>query len=696
MTKKVVFLVMLVLLLISSADILVHLNDFFYLPGSGFSDIPISHFPNLLQLQNGIINDHQIPLWSNLIQSGYPFSANPLSGIAYIWGWIAILFPLPAGINIVFVLHLTMAAFGMYFFLRAEGRSQYGSIFGAIALVLSTKVFAHFAAGHLSFLYAYFWTPWLFYFTKKIGARNSSLYRFLAGMVIGFIICADARWGVPAGMLWLAYLFTHEGKLSQKFKTSLISGLIGLLTSSAMWLPLIEYVQYTSRYSLTLAERSVYALNTANLLGLVIPNSGGLAEWVLYPSAVVILMVILGLVLVQENKPIRFWYWVAGVAMLLSFGSQIPLLKYFFEIPGISLLRVPSRFAFLTVFSFAVISAFIIDYFLSNPKGYKFDRFFFLVPVTVFLVLFAAGAYLVTSKLAWTIVWSLTFFLLGTISLGLVIHQKMELNLVPIFLGLLLFIDLSGINFINLQPKNAINHLNNKAPLMDKLESIPEFARIYTPSYSISQEEGAYWRINQINGIDPMQLSYYVDFFELTSGIKNNGYSVTLPPFKSGNPASDNRSSCPKVEKLRALNVVYVISDFTLDHCPGFSSAKIISEKYLYEFNIEPAIAFFQNNNSMVDLLSFEPNRIVLHTQSGGRLILREIFYPGWEASIDGMKTAVVQEGIFRAIEVPSGDHNIVFTYKPRLVAYGFIIQYFSLLAVVILIIREVRRERKK
>ncbi len=74
-----------------------------YLPGifgqlpypsevSLYSDLMLTHYPNALYLKQSIIEFHQVPLWSTLIHSGAPFAANPLSGIFYLPGSLALLF----------------------------------------------------------------------------------------------------------------------------------------------------------------------------------------------------------------------------------------------------------------------------------------------------------------------------------------------------------------------------------------------------------------------------------------------------------------------------------------------------------------------------------------------------------------------------------------------------------------------------
>ena len=50
----------------------------------------------------------------------------------------------------------------------------------------------------------------------------------------------------------------------------------------------------------------------------------------------------------------------------------------------------------------------------------------------------------------------------------------------------------------------------------------------------------------------------------------------------------------------------------------------------------------------------------------GGMLALHDIYYPGWIAEIDGARAPILRADIlFRGLEVPAGDHNVVFRYAP-------------------------------
>lgn len=59
-------------------------------------------------------------------------------------------------------------------------------------------------------------------------------------------------------------------------------------------------------------------------------------------------------------------------------------------------------------------------------------------------------------------------------------------------------------------------------------------------------------------------------------------------------------------------------------------------------------------------------NQVIVRSDRPGMLVINEAFYPGWKAQIDGVATKVYRaNAYFRAIEVPEGRHEIVFSYVP-------------------------------
>jgi uncharacterized membrane protein YfhO len=65
---------------------------------------------------------------------------------------------------------------------------------------------------------------------------------------------------------------------------------------------------------------------------------------------------------------------------------------------------------------------------------------------------------------------------------------------------------------------------------------------------------------------------------------------------------------------------------------------------------------------------------------AGGRFGLVEQFYPGWRATVDGKPAAIGRwRGAFQEIEVPTGEHSVVFEYRSRWLRLGAAISFVSL-----------------
>ena len=58
--------------------------------------------------------------------------------------------------------------------------------------------------------------------------------------------------------------------------------------------------------------------------------------------------------------------------------------------------------------------------------------------------------------------------------------------------------------------------------------------------------------------------------------------------------------------------------------------------------------------------------RVALDATHAGVLVLHDIYYPGWTATVDGIATPVLRTNlIFRGVEVPTGHHTVEFSFHP-------------------------------
>lgn len=90
----------------------------------------------------------------------------------------------------------------------------------------------------------------------------------------------------------------------------------------------------------------------------------------------------------------------------------------------------------------------------------------------------------------------------------------------------------------------------------------------------------------------------------------------------------------------------------------------------------------YKDSLSAIRLTSYEPNRLVYKTSSAkdGVAVFSEIYYPGWQATIDGEPVDIARaDYILRAINVPAGEHTIEMWFNPKSIHVTESIAYAAL-----------------
>jgi hypothetical protein len=96
-----------------------------------------------------------------------------------------------------------------------------------------------------------------------------------------------------------------------------------------------------------------------------------------------------------------------------------------------------------------------------------------------------------------------------------------------------------------------------------------------------------------------------------------------------------------------------------------------------------------------VSITQDEPERMTLrvNSQVPGWLVIRDAFYPGWVARIDGTSAPIRQaDDMFRAVQILPGEHTVVFTYEPFTVRLGAVISGAGLILWLALAVIGLRR----
>ena len=89
-------------------------------------------------------------------------------------------------------------------------------------------------------------------------------------------------------------------------------------------------------------------------------------------------------------------------------------------------------------------------------------------------------------------------------------------------------------------------------------------------------------------------------------------------------------------------------------------------------------------------IASYEPERVVVdaNVRGHGLLVLSDLHYPGWKATVDGREVDVERVNyVMRGVEVESGRHRVEFEYEPLSWRIGWILSLAGLIVMALLLV---------
>jgi hypothetical protein len=98
-------------------------------------------------------------------------------------------------------------------------------------------------------------------------------------------------------------------------------------------------------------------------------------------------------------------------------------------------------------------------------------------------------------------------------------------------------------------------------------------------------------------------------------------------------------------------------------------------------------------------LVSYEPERVVARASASraGLLVLTDLHYPGWKATVDGRDVPIERVNyLLRGVPLSAGTHEVEFRYEPASFRAGWIISAISGLAVLIVLGLGLRRRGRR
>jgi hypothetical protein len=690
----------------------------------------------------------RLPLWNPYALSGSPFLADIQSAVYYPFGLLTALLagkgglPLQA-VELEVVVHYFLASFFLYLLVRDLTRSRLAGLVSGLVYAYGSYL-SSYPKLQMAILEGQTWVPLALLAVHRAAAaldaqRWSRWATWLAagGLAMGLsALAGHAQTTLLAGYTVASYLvftfFPTWQRSGWRIRLALAAGLsilplVALGLAAAQLLPSLEYMRLSSRAAITF-ERAGGGFVPSDLLALVLP---GLR--VIYAGILPLILAITGVMLaVQRRRETAFWAGMAGLALLLSLGRGTVLYSVLYLLaPGFDLFQGQERALQVFALALAILAGYGTAT-LARPMIRPVKRRYAVVcrvlrwawVAGVGLVFLAYwGSLYVAQPEPGQVNDLLERSVLLAILLGLstlLLHYRLRRWQSGRTLGLLvvclIVLDLFTVNQGTDLGRARARDRFQVTPLVRFLQSQPGPFRIWDEGL-LPGNWGTVWELEETGGISPLRLQRYQALMENVPGhivrwLLNVQFAISrqheLPDgellSEFSRPNDDFyvyriEQSGPRATLVYAMEVQ---PDDALarqrlaapDLDPG--AVAVLAE--------EPPLSLAQAGQGpspgaqgTVHLVERLPNRLVLEVDapSDGLLLLSEVFYPGWQAEVDGQRVSILRaHTILRAVPVEAGVHRVVMVFRPRTVVAGLAISATTLLLVLAWLAWERWKER--
>lgn len=578
------------------------------------------------------------------------------------------------------------------------------------------------------------WLPWTLLAADNLAAQNGSGWRAAAtpivwtALTLGLALLA----GHPQTWMYLLYTtivfylwrtLTVYGSISTsqvlfglRALGRLATGIVlALMLSAAQWWPTIELMAHSPRAAMSYQEAS-FGLPLHEFVALIYPGYlGGSPQYV---GILPLLLIGLAWAIGRPRHQIAFWSVLGALALLLSFGGNIFLYTLFYLlVPGFAWVRHQERVYLIYALCAAVLSgygALALTAPLERARRVILERFgratryVFLAALAItFLFVYGSLATEQRDLFAGVLrhhIFALLILGMSLLLLALRAQRRLMRPWGMVLLTGCIAFNLFTVNWrFNLRPSAdwfALTPVIKE--LQEQLTHQPEVVRIASGGL-LPQGSGAaaVYGFHDITGNSPLHLAAWEEF----------------------------QAIVPEWRRWQLFNVHYVLSDRELDgpglrqlfpHAPPQEGEKVV---YLYavtdpfprawvvhqlevvrdraaalqrisqdEFDlrrtavvehpleIELPSSPMEGSRAQVTFFSAEALELEVQAAANGLLVLSEMDYPGWHASVDEHPAPIVTtNGVLRGIPITAGLHRVRLWYAPTSVQVGTIITLVTL-----------------
>lgn len=729
------YLFILISILIFFTPLIFTSNNYF------IGDIYTQFYPWKFFLQKSLQSGNS-PYWNPLVFSGVPFAADIQKGVFYPLSIFFIFFSFSTAFKIYVITHFLIMGFSSFALLRKFGYNELPSCAGTMVFLFNTFTLSK--INFLSALGSYSLMPLILLCLLNFISKKEISYLVLFILSFSLSVLAGHPPTVIYTVLIVFIYGAHEityktekPSLNDIFK-SIILLFVSLLFVALLSMPqagiFYELLNLSSRgASFEYTTAAATSMSFRNLWSFIMPagingfSTNFLVDWMSYAMGMLNFFSITGLFLLflslfyPKTRLYKLSLFTLALSVIMALGKNTPVHSWFFTfMPFFSLLRHPGFAMTLFVIPCSVIIAFTVQHIQSLTPAHvplvdrfsytsdfskKVFRFFsyFIIIFTIALLLIILNRdmvmknYNLTPKTELNLICGLFMFIFIFFA-NFMLFFFMEKNKISanFYLFTIIFLIFFELSYF----ASGVNPMVSDRIYKNESLKFDTTALIKSSNYKFLHTDDVSSRaLTSGNTLLDAQMNF------LSTIPSNTGILYGLSDAGGYNPVEPkNYTSYLKgfmkdggildYEKLNILNVKYLI---TLKDISNPNLEKVYDGNVKIFKNLKALPLFFTSSSKdNVDLIvgqyswsrrnefDYSQYKVDVSIVKPGYFIFSNNYYPGWTVYVDN-KSAVIEKcfGIFMAVKVAEGTHEIIFNYTPTNLKLYYILHFILMLSLI-------------
>lgn len=338
--------------------------------------------------------------WNPYLFGGMPYIAAMHGDIFYPTFLLRMVMPTDAAMTWSFIMHLFLAGWFTWYFLRASGFGFYSALFGGVAYMMSGQLASLVSPGHdgkLSVSALFPLTLWMLTLGMRHGRKWSwGVLALAVGLAVlsphpqllQYLLLASAAFTLHLSVSLLRSRDIPARTVAARMGLALLAVAIGLAIGAIQYLPVREYVAWSPRAG-GLADYAVatsYAWPLRELFDAYLPQFTGMIEAYWGENAIhlhsdyigAVVLVLAGAAFTRLRRDPRrgfvmFWSVTVVIALLWALGGHTPFYRIPYAIiPGTKYFRAPATVFFVGTMALSVLSATGVERVLTREISLKY------------------------------------------------------------------------------------------------------------------------------------------------------------------------------------------------------------------------------------------------------------------------------------------------------------------------------------